>query len=182
MQEEAEKKSLKSKLSSIRKASGLSWRARSQPEASEQLATLLEEDVGAPESVASSIKEIIAAWREARLDDETFLHIDRYPIGGIGVVDLIRLQVNLRIGTSDPLSFVALLALVISLPLTSGSLFFSFLKQGSEITTYGNYLSTLSMLSLLAGVTAMTALIWHVSRLDGTESQANTSTSDNFHS
>jgi len=56
MQEEAEKKSLKSKLSSIRKASGLSWRARSQPEASEQLATLLEEDVGAPESVASSIK------------------------------------------------------------------------------------------------------------------------------
>src|SRR5713101_9266304 len=70
-------------------------------------------------------------------------------------------------GIPDLPSSIALFALVFSLPLASTFLFISFLKNGNGITTYGRFHNTLSRLSLYTGITATTALIWHVSRLDG---------------
>src|SRR5260370_575988 len=104
MQEEAEKKSLKSKLSSIRKASGLSWRARSQPEASERLATLLEEDVVAPESVASSIKEIIAASKQTLQPLTTFI-LKTIAIATLSLMTacVVRGQIRKRGGICPPI-------------------------------------------------------------------------------
>jgi hypothetical protein len=70
-------------------------------------------------------------------------------------------------GTPDAPLRIALFCLIFSLILAGGSLFFSFLKQGYGITTYGKIHRKLSSFALYTGIGAMTALIWHVSPLGG---------------
>jgi vacuolar-type H+-ATPase subunit I/STV1 len=47
------------------------------------------------------------------------------------------------------------------------SLFFSFLKQKYNITTYGRVHSRLSFFALVTGTFSLDGAIWHVSRVDG---------------
>lgn len=163
---ETEKKRPKSKLSSYIKALGLLWQARSHVEAVDQL-TMHLKDTGASEEFIPITKELALALTEMRRDDENYHRINRYLVGGMGGIDLLLLSVILPMGIPDPPSFIALLALVVSLPFVSTFLFISFLKNGNGITTYGRIHSTLSTLSMYTGITATTALIWHVSRIAG---------------
>jgi len=163
---ETEKKRPTSKLSSYIKALVLLWRARSHVEAVDQL-TMHLKDTGASEQFIPTVKELALALTEMHRDDESFHRINRYLVGGMGGIDLLLLSVILPMGIPDPPSFIALLALVVSLPLVSTFLFISFLKEGNGITTYGRIHSTLSAFSMYTGITATTALIWHISRLDG---------------
>ena len=165
-EQETEKKPPKLKLSSLRKVLGLLWRARSHPEAWEELIKHLE-PLGTSEEDIAFMNEVYTARREARLDDKTLLRIDRYLVGGIGVIELILLQILLPMGTPDLWLSIARLSLVVSLPLVSGFLFFSFLKKEGEIATYGKIHSILSTLALLSGIVALAAAIFHVSLLDG---------------
>jgi len=163
---ETEKKRPKSKLSSYIKALGLLWQARSHTEAVDQL-TMHLKDTGASEEFIPITKELALALTEMRRDDENFHRINRYLVGGMGGIDLLLLSVILPMGIPDPPSFIAFLALVVSLPLVGTFLFISFLKDGNGITAYGRIHSTLSTLSMCTGIAATTALIWHVSRLAG---------------
>ena len=169
-QREPEQKPPKPKLSVIRNILRLTWRGRSHDEAVEQLLKLVK-NVGVPEEHMPSVRELLkgffTAWRGARRDDEAFHRIDRYLVGGIGAIDLILLTVVIPMGTPDLSLIVALLALIILFPLAAGSLFFSFLKQGYGIKTYGRIHSNLSGLSLLTGTIALIALFWHISLLYG---------------
>jgi len=163
---ETEKKRPKSKLASYIKAFGLLRRTRSHVEDVDQLTTHLK-DTGASEQLIPFTKELALALTEMRRDDESLHRINRYLVGGMGGIDLLLLSVILSMGIPDLPSFIALLALVVSLPFVSTFLFVSFLKDGNGITTYGRIHSTLSAFSMYTGITATTALIWHVSPLAG---------------
>lgn len=161
-----EKKLPKPKLSSVIKALRLLWSTRAHPEAVDQLTTHLK-NTGASEQFIPIIKELALSLTEMIRDNESFHRINRYLVGGIVAIDLLLLSIILPMGIPDLPSSIALFALVFSLPLASTFLFISFLKNGNGITTYGRFHNMLSRLSLYTGITATTALIWHVSRLDG---------------
>jgi hypothetical protein len=93
--------------------------------------------------------------------------VDLYLVGGMGAVDLILLQVLLSAGTADALLSAALFMLVLSLPLTAMSLFFSFLKQKYNISTYGKVHSWLSFFALVTGTLSLDGAFWHVSPIGG---------------
>jgi len=161
-----EEKLLKPKLSSVIKALHLLWSTRTHPEVVDQLTAHLK-NTGASEQFIPLIKEVALSFTEMTRDDENFHRINRYLVGGIVAIDLLLLSIILPMGIPDLPSSITLFALVFSLPLASTFLFISFLKNGNGITTYGRFHSTLSSLSLYTGIAATTALIWHVSRLDG---------------
>lgn len=163
---EIEKKQSKPKLSSYIKALSLLWRTRSHVKVVDQLTTHLE-DTGASEQFIPIVKELALALTEMRRDDENLHRINRYLVVCIGGIDLLLLSLLPSIGIPDTPSFIAFLALVISLPFVGTFLFMSFLKNENGITTYGRIHSTLSMLSIYTGITAITALLWHVLPLAG---------------
>lgn len=164
-EQEMEKKPLKLDPLTIRKVYFLFWRALSHPEAQEQLLQLLQ-STGVSEKNTAFIIEQYFAMKAVR-DDEAWFRIDRYLVGGIGVIDLILLQIILPMSALDAPLQAALLALVVSLPLAAGALFFSFLTEKDQMTPYKRIHTWLSELSLLTGAVALTALIWHNSPLGG---------------
>ncbi len=163
---EAEQKPQKPKFSTYIKIPGVARRALFKPGSSAELDTFLQ-GAGTPEPLRLGVGEIIAAMRKSRRDDEAYHRVDRYLVGGVGAIDLILLSVILSMGTPDAPLSIALFFLIFSLILAGGSLFFSFLKQGYGITTYGKIHRKLSSFALYTGISAMTAQIWHVSPLGG---------------
>jgi hypothetical protein len=143
------------------------WRyLRKEPEVLEPfLASLAEE--GVPESNLSNARAMCIALRKVYHDEETAYRLDRYLVTGIAAVDLLLIPVIIPMGVPDQALFIALLSLAISLVLVSCSLFVVFVKADLKINSYGKVHSWLIFLSLLSGVTALTATIWHSSSLIG---------------
>jgi len=163
IEEEPFKIGLKSGLPLILKSLRFLLHYRSHPEALEPFIASLKE-TGAPEKNLSNVKVMLVAWRKIYLDrNKATYRIDRYLVGGIGATDLVLLSVVLPMGTPDPLLFIALLSLAVSLSLVSCSLLVSFVKDDLGITSYGKVHGNLIFLSLITGVAAMAAVFWHVS-------------------
>lgn len=142
------------------------FRARHDPKAFEQTVENLARDAGIPPKDIPVVRNSFIAVRDvAQTNQSSF--VDLYLVGGIGAIDLILLPVLLTAGTSDTPLSVALHLLVLSLLLTAMSLFFSFLKQKYNITTYGRVHSSLSFFALVTGSASLDGAIWHVSRIDG---------------
>lgn len=142
-------------------------RSLNDPKAFEQIVEKLTQESGVPPKDIPSAHNVFIALKDAGQDKRDYPVVDRYLVGGMGVVDLILLQVLLSAGTLDTSQSIALFLLVLSLPLTAMSLFFSFLKQQYKITTYGRVHSLLSFFALVVGTCSLDAAIWHVSRVDG---------------
>jgi hypothetical protein len=143
------------------------WRyLRNDPEALEPfLASVAVE--GVPESNISNARQLCIALRKVYHDDETAFRLDRYLVTGIAAIDLLLIPVIFPMGVPDQALFIALLSLAISLVLVSCSFFVIFVKADLKINSYGKVHSGLIFFSLLSGVTALTATIWHSSTLIG---------------
>jgi len=92
-------------------------------------------------------------------DDEEWHRIDRYLVGGCAIFDLVLLQIlfsNL-VGTA---AHISLIALMISLSCTAGSLFFSFFRKNPK--RYGKPHTTFSMFAVLGTIISATSLFWHL--------------------
>jgi hypothetical protein len=139
-------------------------RARRDPTAFTQVVENLAQDGGVPPKDIPVVHHAFIAVREAAQAKQSPF-VDLYLVGGMGAIDLILLPLLLSAGTSDAALSTALFLLVLSLPLTAMSLFFKFLKQKYNITTYGGIHSSLSFLALATGVGALDGAIWHVSRV-----------------
>jgi len=143
---------------------------RNDPKAFEQLIENLSQETGIPSKDIPIVRNAFIAVRDTGQDKQAYSIVDRYLVGGMGVVDLILLQVLLSAGIAGtldtPLS-IALILLVFSLAFTAMSLFFSFVKQQHQIPTYGRIHSNLSFLSLLTGTISLIAAFWHASLVDG---------------
>ncbi len=141
-------------------------RARNDPKAFEQVVEKLSQESGVPSNDIPIVHNTFIAVREvAQAKQPSFVGL--YLVGGMGAVDLILLQVLLSVGPSDTLLSVALFLLVLSLPLTAMSLFFSFLKQKYNIATYGKVHSFLTSSALATGIGSLDGAIWHISPVDG---------------
>lgn len=141
-------------------------RARHDPRAFEQVVENLAQESGIPPKDLPVMHNSFTAVRDvAREKRPSF--VDLYLVGGMGAIDLILLQVLLSAGAYDTPLSIALFLLVFSLPLTAMSLFFSFLKQKYDISTYGRIHGTLSFCALVTGTLSLDGAIWHVSRIDG---------------
>ncbi len=141
-------------------------RARHDPRAFEQVVGNLAKESSIPPKDIPIMRNAFTAVRDvAQTKPPAF--VDLYLVGGMGAVELILLQVLLSAGTSDAPLSAALFLLVLSLPLTAMSLFFSFLKQKYNIPTYGKVHSWLSTCALITGTLSLDGAIWHVSRIDG---------------
>ena len=140
--------------------------ARNDPKAFEQVVEKLAQESDVPPNDIPILHNTFIAVREvAQAKQPSFVGL--YLVGGMGAVDLILLQVLLSVGPSDTLLSVALFLLVLSLPLTAMSLFFSFLKQQYNIATYGKVHSFLISSALATGIGALDGAIWHISFVDG---------------
>ena len=141
-------------------------RARNEPNAFKHVVEKLSQESGVPPNDILVVHNTFIALRDvAQAKQPSFVGL--YLVGGIGVVDLILLQVLLSVGTSDTLLLVAFFLLVLSLPLTAMSLFFSFLKQKYNIATYGKVHSFLTSSALATGIGSLDGAIWHISPVDG---------------
>ena len=138
------------------------WRYRAHPEALEPFLASLRA-LGVPETNVANGRKIATDWREAYLDQEATYRVNCYLTAGIGAADLLLLPVILPMGVPDRPLFIAVLSLAISLVLVSSALFIGYVKRDVGITSYGRAHSTLTFLSLLTGVTALTATFWHIS-------------------
>ncbi len=118
---------------------------------------------GIPEKNLSNVKMMLISLRETHLDNKAMYRVDRYLVSGMGAVDLVLLSVVIPMGTPDPLLFITLLSLTISLLLVATSLFVSFVKSDLDITSYGTVHNTLIFLSLVTGFAAMATLLLHTS-------------------
>lgn len=140
--------------------------ARNDPKAFEQVVKKLAQDNNVPPKDIPIVHNTFIAVREvAQAKQPSFVSL--YLVGGMGAVDLILLQVLLSVGTSDTLLSVALFLLVLSLPLTAMSLFFSFLKQKYNIATYGKVHRFLISSALATGIGSLDGAIWHISPTGG---------------
>ena len=139
-------------------------RARRDPTAFKQVVENLAQESSVPPKDIPVVHNALTAVREAAQAKQSAF-VDLYLVGGMGAIDLILLPILLSAGTSDTTLSAALFLLVLSLPLTAMSLFFKFLKQKYNITTYGWIHSSLSFLALATGVGALDGAIWHVSRV-----------------
>lgn len=139
-------------------------RARRDPTAFKLVVENLAQAGGVPAQDIPVVHNALIAVREATQQAKQSALIDLYLVGGMGALDIILLPILLTTGTSDAALTAALFLLVLSLPLTAMSLFFKFIKQKYNITTYGWIHSTLSSLALATGVGALDGAIWHVSR------------------
>jgi len=171
MSEQQQQQAPKRKLSLYDLTTALSlWlqliHARHDPEAFKQVVENLAQESGLPSTDLSTMHNAFTAVRDVAKEKRTPV-IDLYLVGGIGAVELILLPVLLLAGTSDTPLSVAFFLLVFSLPLTAISLFFSFLKQKYNITTYGKIHGTLSFWALVTGTLSLDGAIWHVSRVAG---------------
>jgi len=142
-------------------------RTRNDPKAYEQFIEELTQESKVPSQDIPIVRNTFIALRDASKDNMFYSVTDRYLVAGMGVVDLILLQVLLSTGTPDTGFTIALFALVLSLPFTAMSLFFSFVKQQYKIPTYGRIHGNFSFLSLLTGTISLIAAFWHVSRVEG---------------
>src|SRR5258707_11655522 len=163
-----QKKSLKARLSLLIKVlrqGRTIWRVRREdPQAgrAEETVTNFIRSIGASEEGIGHFKSIFDFWREFRRDDETSHTVNRYFVGGIGILDLVLFQVLVSVGHPDLASSLSWVAFAISLPCTVGSLFLSFFNKANGITIYNNLHSTMSLLSQVSTLVSATALICHV--------------------
>jgi hypothetical protein len=141
-------------------------RARRDDKAFEQVVEELAQKSGIPPTDLPTARNAFVAVRDVGREKQPHF-VDLYLVGGIGVLDLILLQVLLPTGASDTPLSVALFMLVLSLPLTAMSLFFSFIKKQYNIPTYGRIHSALSFWALVTGTLSLDGAIWHVSGIDG---------------
>jgi len=167
MSEQQKQQTSKHKLSRPNLATILRYwlqllRARRDPKAFEQVVGNLAQESGVPPMDIPIVRNSFIAVRDVTQAKQSSF-VDLYLVGGMGAIDLILLPILLSAGTSDTSLSAALFLLVLSLPLTAMSLFFKFLKQKYNITTYGWIHSSLSFLSLATGVGALDGAIWHVS-------------------
>ncbi len=142
------------------------FHARRDPQAYEQVVGKIAQESGVPPQDIPTVRNAFTALRDTGQAKQPSF-VDLYLVGGMGAVELILLQVLLSAGTSDAPLSAALFLLVLSLPLTAMSLFFSFLKQKYNIPTYGKVHSWLSFCALVTGTGSLGGAIWHVSRIDG---------------
>ena len=141
------------------------WRARlegSQGEHVEETLSNALRSFGVTEEGIGFFRAFLHAWRKARRDDEAFHTVDRYLVGAMGVFDLILFQMLVSVGHSDWASSLSMVAFIVSLPCTVGSLFLSFLKKEYKITVYGRGHGTMSLLSVISTFVSSTALIYHI--------------------
>ena len=146
------------------------WRARlegSQGEHVEETLSNALRSFGVTEEGIGFFRAFLHAWRKARRDDEAFHTVDRYLVGAMGVFDLILFQMLVSVGHSDWASSLSMVAFIVSLPCTVGSLFLSFLKKEYKITVYGRGHGTMSLLSVVSTFVSVTALICHIWLLAG---------------
>jgi hypothetical protein len=141
-------------------------RAEHDPHAFKQTVEKLAQENGVPPSDMPVVHHALLAVRDAAKGKQPAF-IDLYLVGGMGALDLIVLQVLLSAHTSGLLLSSALFCLVLSLPCTAMSLFFSFLKEKYSISTYGKIHGTFSFVALISGTFALDGAIWHVSPVDG---------------
>ena len=124
-----QKMPIKVKLSNLIKALGEGknmWRARlegSQGEHAEETLSDALRSFGVTEEGRGFFGAFLNAWRKMRRDDEAFHTVDRYLVGGMGVFDLVLIQLLVSVGHTDWTSSLSWLAFVVSLPCTVGSLF-----------------------------------------------------------
>ena len=162
------KMSLKARLSLLLKVlrqGKAMWRARRedpQAERAEETVTNFLRSIGASEVGIGHYKSIFDFWRKFRRDDEASHTVNRYFVGGMGILDLVLFQVLVTVGHPDLASSLSWVAFAVSLPCTVGSLFLSFFNKANEITVYNNLHSTLSLLSQVSTLVSATALICHI--------------------
>src|SRR5258708_13605149 len=136
----------------------------------EALVTNLRND-GAQEEVVrlfeSIIETIATANQEIGEDRETYYKIDKYLVGGMGIVSLVLLQVLASIGHPDVASSIAWLSLAIAFPCIAGFLLLGFLKKEYDASGYGSIPVKVAFIAELAGFTSMAALLWHIWFLAG---------------
>lgn len=141
------------------------WKARKEGSKAEQAEETLNNalrSLGAAEEGIGFSTAFIHAWRKMRRDDEAFHTVDRYLVGGIGVLDLVLYQILVSVGHPDFASSLAWIAFAVSFPCAIGSLFSSFVKKANKITVYGNIHSGMSILAEVSTLISVTALISHV--------------------
>ncbi len=166
-----QKKSLKARLSLLIKVlrqGRTIWRVRREdPQAgrAEETVTNFIRSIGASEEGIGHFKSIFDFWREFRRDDETSHTVNRYFVGGIGILDLVLFQVLVSVGHPDLASSLSWVAFAISLPCTVGSLFLSFFNKANGITIYNNLHSTMSLLSQVSTLVSATSVIVTISCL-----------------
>jgi hypothetical protein len=141
-------------------------RTEHDPHAFEQAIEKLAQENGVLPTDVPVIRNALVAVRDAAKGKQPAF-IDLYLVGGMGALDLIVLQVLLSVHTSSLLLSSALFFLILSLPCTAMSLFFSFLKDRYAIPTYGKIHGTFSFVALVSGTFALDGAIWHVSLVDG---------------
>jgi len=163
-----QKMPIKVKLSNLIKALGEGknmWRARlegSQGEHAEETLSNALRSFGVTEEGIGFFGAFLNAWRKELRDDEAFHTVDRYLVGAMGVFDLILFQMLVSVGHPDWASSLSMVAFIVSLPCTVGSLFVSFLKKEYKITVYGRGHGTVSLLSVISTFVSSTALIYHI--------------------
>ena len=141
------------------------WRARRedpQAERAEKTVTNFLRSIGISEEGIGYIKSIFDFGREFRRNDEASHTVNRYFVGGMGILDLVLFQVLVSVGHPDLASSLSWVAFAVSLPCTVGSLFLSFFNKANGITVYNNLHSTLSLLSQVSTLVSATALICHI--------------------
>src|SRR5690242_7099514 len=93
------------------------WQARLhglQVERAEEILSTELRNAGVSEKGFKFLKTFFRVWRRARQDDVAFHTVDRYLVGGVGVLDLVLLQTLASIGVRDLSSSLAWIAFAIS--------------------------------------------------------------------
>lgn len=137
------------------------------PEELEPFLSWLKEETGASDEIMSTMRNLYVSSRRVKSDNTATYRVDRYMLAGMGAVDLVLIPVLIPMGVPDRSLSVALLSLCCSLVLVATSLFVGFVKSDAGITSYGTFHSTLILLSLVSGGTAIIATVWHISVVIG---------------
>lgn len=116
--------------------------------------------IGMPEERIPHIFALINGMSEVNNPAENYLS-DKIYVGGIGALDLILFQILASMGRMDWTSYLAWLALAISLPCAAGFLYVSFLKEKKQNPFYSPIHEKLALLSVIGGGLCAVATMWH---------------------
>src|SRR2546421_1949813 len=102
------------------------WRQKSVSVEENEKITARLRVAGTPDEHIPFILALINAVSRGFHDDEEAHRLDRYLVGGSGIIDLYLFQMLASVGATDAAVHLSWIAMVISLPCAVGSLFFSF--------------------------------------------------------
>lgn len=115
--------------------------------------------VGVPEEMLSALLVVLGATERSQRSDEESHNLDRYLVGGCGILALVLIPVLASVSPIDNAVHVSWIAFAVSLPCIAGSLFLSFLRKRTQ--KYGKLHSWLSTFAIFGTMITATALIWH---------------------